>query len=164
MRLAGLTLFLSAGTWAFCQSPAPAPANPEQNWLTLPELAKPGLAQPGRDFTRLPPQLHFDFTAPMKAMTVPAPDPLRRWNDAQIDPKIVVHPPQSSLGKQAPGALVAQNLYPGLNLLPIQESEAKGEPIPTAWPNLKVKNIPIVWPKLEIKPVDSRAPGPAAGK
>jgi hypothetical protein len=168
MRLATFALFLSAGPVALGQSAAPAPANPEQHWLTPPALADPGLAdpglaEPGRDFTKLPPQWHFDSALPLTTMVLPAPAP-HRWDDAQIDPKIVVRPPQSSLGEQVPGTLVAQNLHPGLSALPIQESQAKGKPIPTTWPNLNIHNIPIVWPKAQIKPVESSATGSASQK
>jgi len=98
-------------------------------------------------------------------MTIlPGPLALGRGSDAQIDPKIVVHPPQSSLGEQPPGTLVAQNLYPGLQLLPIEESKSKAEPIPTTWPNRKIEQIPTVWPNGELLPVNSGAKSQSAGK
>jgi hypothetical protein len=159
MRLTTFALFLSAGTVAICQSAARAPANPGQYWLT-----PPGMPQPDRDFTRLPPDWHINPIVPMRTTIVPPPGPLRPWDDAQIDAKIVVHPPPSSIGALPPGTLVAQDQYPGLQLLAIEQSQAKGQPIPTRWPNLKIENIPIAWPKFEIKPVDSGAKGPAAGK
>jgi hypothetical protein len=161
MRLTTLAVFLSSGTAALCQLAAPNSSNPEQHWLTAPGLAVPGLAEPGRDFTKIPPRWHFDFAVPISR---PAPGALHQRDDAQIDPKIIVHPPESSVGEQPPGTQLAQNLYPGLSMLPIQESQAKGQPIPTTWPNLKVHNIPVVWPKFEIKPVESSATRPAAGK
>jgi hypothetical protein len=163
MRFTILALFLSTGTAAFCQSAAPAPANPEKQWLML-----PGTTQPARDFGKLPQDWHFTGIAPMKTMILRDQLAVPNGSDAQsrsqIDPKFIVHPPQSSLGAQPPGTLVAQNLYPGLQLLPIEELKTKGEPIPTTWPNLKIEQIPIVWPKAELLPVDSGATGHAAGK
>lgn len=156
MRLTTFALFLSAGTVAFCQSVAPAPANPGQRWLT-----PPGIAQFGKDFTILPPQWRFDSAAPIFRS---APGPLRPPDEAQIDAKIIRHPPPSSIGELPPGTLVAQGQYPGLQLLAIEQSQAKVQPIPTTWPNLKVENIPIVWPKAEIKQVESTATEPAGRK
>lgn len=166
MRFTILALFFSTGATALCQSASPVPAKPEKQWLVL-----PGTAQPARDFTTLPQDWHFTGIAPMQSMkSVTLPNQLALQSGSgpqsrsQIDPKIVVHPPQSSLGEQPPGTLVARNLYPGLQLLPIEESKAKIEPISTTWPNLKIEQIPIVWPKSELLPVDSGAKGQAAGK
>ncbi len=159
MRLTILALLLSSGTAAFCQTAAPAPATPQQHFLT-----PPAIAQPGRDFNRLPPEWHFDSVAPRNTIILKDAGVPRRGLDAEIDPKMIVHPPQSSLGDQPPGKLVAQNLYPGLHLLPIEEAKAKAQPIPITWPDLKVEQIPIVWPKLEIKPVESGVTGQPAGK
>jgi hypothetical protein len=94
-------------------------------------------------------------------MILPAPAPMRKQETAQIDPMIVMHPPPSSIGEQAPGSQIAQNLYPGLMLMPIDQWKGNGQQIPIAWPDLKVKNIPTVWPKIEIKPVGGAATEPA---
>lgn len=88
---------------------------------------------------------------------MPAPAAPYQRDNVQIDPNIIVHPPQPSLGEQAPGTQIAQNLYPGLVLLPIDESKAKLQQIPITWRNLNVQNIPIVWPRLEIKQVENGA-------
>jgi hypothetical protein len=154
MRPSALSLFFSAGTVALCQSASTSPSNPQQNWLTPPELA-----QPGGDFTKLSPQWHFDSTVPIFRLV---PGPLHQKDDPHIDPKIVVHPSQSSVGDQPPGTLVAQDLFPGLMVLPIQESQVKEQPIPTTWPDLRVQNIPIVWPKFDLKPAGSSASRPVA--
>lgn len=163
MRLTIFALLLSSGTAAFCQSAAPAPANPQQPWL-----APPGIPEGGRDFTKLPPDWHITRLVQRKMLILPGPPPLHSFKDSQGDPQIdaqiIVHPPPSSLGEQPTGPLLAQNLYPGLQLLPIDESKAKGQPIPITWPNLKIEQIPIVWPKLEFNPVQSSANGPAAEK
>jgi hypothetical protein len=163
MRLTILALFLYTGVAAFCQSAAPVPASPEKPWRILPGATN---SQPARDFSKLPQEWHFTTVAPrMKTMTIlPGPLALGCGSDAQIDPKIVAYPPQASLGEQPPGTLVAQNLYPGLQLLPIEESKGKAELLPTTWPTRKIERIPIVWPKGELLPVDSGAKGQAAGK
>jgi hypothetical protein len=153
MRLAVLALFICGGTMATGQQTAHAPAFPEQ-----PSLTSHGMALPSGDFAKHPPQRHFNLVVPRSAIILPGS--LRQPNDAQIDPKIIVLPPQSSIGEQTPGMQVAENLYPGLKFLPIDESKAKLEPIPTSWPNLKIENIPTVSPKLEVLPVQ----GATAGK
>jgi hypothetical protein len=159
MRLTILALLLSTGTAASCQSAPPAPANQQQPWLT-----PPGIPQAGRDFTKPPSDWRIRSVVPRKMEILPGPWPLHRFDDAQIDAQIIVHPPPSSLGEQSPGALLAQNLYPGLQLLPIDGSKAKGELIPTTWPNLKIEQIPIVWPRLEFNPVQKSPNGPAPEK
>jgi hypothetical protein len=143
MRVAVFALFLSTGTAAFCQTPAPAPLQPNQTCVF-----PPGSFQPGRDFSKLPPRMHFNFV-PNQTLILPRTVEIPHKEKAEIDPKIIVHPPQSGIGEQAPGTMVAQNLYPGLQLLPIDWSKAKGEPIPTTWPNMKiilVKSGPIAPP------------------
>jgi hypothetical protein len=159
MRLKILALLLSAGTAALCQTATPAAVNPEQHWLTA-----PGMSQPGFDITRPPQDWHFNSSLPRNTIILPGPGAPFRGSEAQIDPMIVLHPPQASLGAQPPGTQIAQNLYPGLLLMPVAESKLKAEPIPTTWPNLKVQQIPIVWPKLEIKQVESEATSTAARK
>jgi hypothetical protein len=153
MRLAIFGLLLSAGTAAFCQSAAPAPGNAQQPWLV-----QPGLPEGGRDFTKLARDWHMTSLGSRKMFVLPKPSP-------HLDsPQIVVHPPRSSVGEQPTGPLLAQNLYPGLQLMPIVESKAKGEPIPTTWPNARIKQIPTVWPKLEFNTVQSGANKPSPGK
>jgi hypothetical protein len=74
----------------------------------------------------------------------------RRWDDARIDPKTIVHPPPSRIGAQPPGIPLDRDRFPGLQLLPVEQSEAKLEPLPTLWPLLRIKPIPIVWPRKAI--------------
>lgn len=150
MRLTILALFLSTGSAALCQSAQPAPANP-------PTLTQPQWAQPGAGLSTPPRDWHFNAQPPQKTIILPAPVPLDRQGEAQIDPKMIVHPPQSSLGEQAPGTQIAQNLYPGLVLQRIEEPKAKLQQIPITWPNLKVQNIPTTWSKLEIKSAEKVA-------
>ena len=140
MRLVTLALFVCAATSAFCQSSAPAPFNPD----TLGQLP-PEFTQRGMDFSKLQPNWNLTVIKPRGTLVLPriATDQLR--SSAAIDPKIIVHPPQSSLGVQPPGTLMAQNLYPNLQLLPIDWPKAKLEQIPTQWPNYKLARIPTEW-------------------
>jgi hypothetical protein len=151
MRLAILALFLSAGTTAFCQSAVPPPTNLNPQGLTAPQYAQPR-------------EWHFNTDSPQRTIILQAPVPEQPRNATQIDPKIIVHPPQSSIGEQAPATQIAQNLYPGLTLLPISEWKGNGQQIPITWPNLNVRNIPTTWPKLEIKSVESGPTAISAGK
>ena len=140
MRLMTLALFVSAATTAFCQSSAPAPINPD----TLGQLT-PEFTQPGMDFSKLPPNWNLVIVKPRGTLVLPRIITVQVLSSAAIDPKIIVHPPQSSLGVQPPGTLVAQNLYPNLQLLPIDWPKAKIEQIPTQWPNYKLARIPTEW-------------------
>ena len=137
MRLATLALFLCAAPATFCQSTAPAPANPDRLWSPPPQFT-----QPGRDFRKPPPNWGTLNILPRTRIILPHSGFGRLWDGARLDRKIIVHPPQSSLGDQPPGTLVAQNLYPNLRMLPIDWPNAKIEEIPTAWPMLKLEAIP----------------------
>jgi hypothetical protein len=72
----------------------------------------------------------------------------RRLDDAQIDPKMIVHPPQSSIGVQPPGTAVAQNEYPHLQLRPIESANSILQAIPTRWPRFQLEKIPTQWPSF----------------
>jgi hypothetical protein len=158
MRLTILALFLSTGTAAFCQWAAPAPLQQKQPWV-LP----PSAAPLDRDLSKLPPGFHFTLV-PQQTLILPRTMEIPRKEGAQIDPKFVVHPPKPDLGEQAPGTLVAQNLYPGLQLLPIEEPKAAALPLSTTWPKLKIKDIPIVWPKFDLKAIGGGASAQPSGK
>jgi len=150
MRLTIFALFLSAGTSALCQSAAPA--NPSPRSLTAPQWA-----QPDSGFSIQPRESHLNPDLQQKTIILPAPAPMQKQQTAQLDPKIIVHPPQSSLGEQPLATQIAQNLYPGLTMLPINEWKGNAHQIPIEWPNLKVQNIPTAWPKVEIKSVETGA-------
>jgi hypothetical protein len=153
MRLGIFALSLCAATAAFCQSSATAPANPgEYNQLP------PTFNWSGTNFSKMPPHWTASSLSAQPMFSLQAPTPLRHPDNAQVDPKMIVHPPKSSLGTLPPGTMVAQNEYPGLQLLPIEIASAKGKPIPIVWPNLKLQSIPITWPKLKSLPVLNRAP------
>jgi hypothetical protein len=146
MRITILSLFLCAGTTAFCQSSAAAPAIPDKLWQTPLVVTPP----PVRDFTKLPPGWHAVPLTPPGIMVVPKAIDSRHLTDAQIDPKIIVHPPASSMGVQPPGTAVAQNEYPHLRMLPIESAGSHVEAIPNQWPPNRLENIPTQWPTAEI--------------
>ena len=145
MRPAIFALILFASPPAFCQSAPPAPVKPALPPLTLTLPPQP----PIFEFNQPPNEFHFDGFVPRPTVVL-HPAPLQFKDHAQIDPQMIVHPPKSSLGLESPGTLIAQNLYPGLQLLPIDQPKAKLEPIPTTWPNLKVEPIPIYFPTAQI--------------
>lgn len=161
MRLAVLTLFLPVAASVLCQSPAPASQSPQQRTFTSPSIT---ILKPALTLNKLPPDIAIAGVQQLPKIVLPPAQLTQREGGFKLDPKIVVHPPQSNLGEQLPGTLVAQNLYPGLVLLPVEESKAKGGPIPTTWPNAKIEAIPIVWPKAEILQIESAAKAPAPGK
>jgi hypothetical protein len=81
---------------------------------------------PARDFSKLPPEWHASAVVPPRFIFQPkVPGTLQaeaggRLGDGKIDPKIIVHPPQSSIGVHPPGTPMAQNEYPHLQMLPIE--------------------------------------------
>jgi len=147
MRIMILSLFLCAGTTAFGQASAPAPAIPDNLWQTPLGVVPP----PIRDFSKLPPGWHVTPQPTPKIKVVPpSATGTRSLRDAQIDPKIIVHPPASSIGVQPPGTAVAQNEYPHLRMLPIESAASHVEAIPTQWPPNRLEKIPTEWPMAEI--------------
>jgi hypothetical protein len=154
MRSALLVLSLIDGTVAFAQSSPARPVDSFKLELTPPSITqlKLSFSSPRKDLHIANAQLWKDF-ANSRQITLP------RNADAQIDPGMIVRPPKSSIGVQPPGTPIAQNLYPGLRLLPIDESR-KLEEIPAEWPNLNLQNIPINRPKYKNVPAtgDSERP------
>ncbi len=147
MRFALLILFLSAG--AFCQAAqlpidsgkhdeSPATGKPSTTPIDLDKLFS---SSPVKPFTRL------ESFAPAQ-VAVKA-----RSRDTEVDPKMIVRPPQASLSLQQ-GILIDQNQFANLRMLPIDSPHAGTNPIPAQWPNLKVQTIPAQWPRLEIHPVE----------
>jgi len=139
-------LLLSTGAAAHSQS-----ANPPSISTQTPS---PFTEQP-RDFSKLPPGWRMSADLP-RTFTVfePGPKSLRPWDDARIDPGLIVHPPQSSLGDRAPGTLVAQNVFPGLRIMPIERPNLRAQ-IPTTWPLFELHPIPTDWPKYKLLQVES---------
>jgi hypothetical protein len=159
MRITVLTLFLFAGSTAFGQLGSAGPLNPNPSG----NLPSPWTAQ-SRDFGKLPPGWPTTLNMPQWKVVLPAPTKTKLFGDAQIDPKIVVHPAQSRLGDQQPGTQIAQNQFPGLELLPIQWPNAKIKPIPTAWPNLKMEPLPTMCGLCTMVPVCTSAPAVATSQ
>lgn len=159
MRLTLLIGIVFTATASFAQHNAPVPPMTAGQPQTF-----SAFAPPARDFSKLwqAPEFRQSLTAPHWILPgIPSPS---AQAGTEIDPKILIHPPQSALGEPAPGTLVAQNLYPGLEFKRIGESHMSGGPIPTLWPNLRIENIPTVWPKLNISPVTPPGPETPAKK
>ncbi|HEX4321289.1 MAG TPA: hypothetical protein VHZ52_10320 [Acidobacteriaceae bacterium] len=93
---------------------------------------------------------------------MPVPPSTALWLQVSTrDSKMIVHPPQASLGLLLPGTPIEQDKYPGLKIMPIDTASdklvAKIDAIPVQWPNLKVQAIPSNWPKLELNSVRSES-------
>jgi hypothetical protein len=145
MRLTILGLLLCTGIPAFCQSGASAPPSPY-----APGQTSLVVTPPARDFSKLPPGWHPTSVAPRKIVIQPQVPATRRLDNAQIDPKMIVHPPQSSIGVQPPGTAVAQNEYPHLQVLPIESPNSILKSIPTKWPRFQLETIPTQWPRFSL--------------
>jgi hypothetical protein len=153
MRIVILALFFFAGSTAFGQSGPVWPLSPNPPG----SLPSPWTAQ-GRDFGKLPPGWPATLNTPQWRVIRPAPTTLKPLGDAQIDPKIIVHPAQSRIGDQSPETQIAQNQFPGLELLPIEWPQLKIKPIPTVWPNLKMEPISTMCAECRMVPVRAGAP------
>jgi hypothetical protein len=157
MRIAIFAVFLSSGSAVFCQLPSPAPLQPNQTWV-FQEDGKPGL-----EIGTASPDPKFKFD-PSQTLIFPKAVEIPLKDKVQIDPQMIVRPPKSGIGEQAPGKLVAQNLYPGLQLLPIDGPKMKAEPIPITWPRMKIENIPTAWPDGKMVLVESTTAPQASRK
>ncbi|MGA2216774.1 MAG: hypothetical protein ABSG51_01720 [Terracidiphilus sp.] len=168
MRVASAALLLCSGVHLFCQSSTPVPANPDNANRDTANPDKQGQNPPSvflqqKDFSKGPPVWQITPGEPLKLVVPPGTGSFeklgRQWRQfgaPPVDPEMIVRPPASSIGAQPPGTQIAQNLYPGLELLPvdwskfpINWSKFKEEPIPTAFPNMKVEPIPITWPQYK---------------
>jgi hypothetical protein len=152
MRSIALALFLCAGTAALCQSPAQTPFNFTWRDQSLPATNSP--ANPDKLFSdaRLKPFASLKVFPRAEKNAAP-------WSqDAEIDPKVIIHPPQSSIGRLSPGTVIEQKEYANLRMLPIDSPRPNMQAIPAQWPNLKVQAIPTRWPQLEISPVLGTSP------
>jgi hypothetical protein len=159
MRVTILSLFLY-GTTAFCQSSIPAPGTAE-NLARTPLLpAAPAI----RDFSKLPPGWnampiplgrHAMPLAAPKILILPKPVDTTRLSNTEIDRKIILHPPPSSIGVEPPGTAMTQNRYPGLRMRPIDSTNSALEAIPPIWPRYRLETIPTQWPMHEMLPVGS---------
>lgn len=154
MRMVVAALLLGAGAPLFCQTAATAPPSFENE-----KKDPPGVFSPQTELSKGPPVWHITLDGLLK-MNVPGIGRIR-MPSAPTDPAMVVHPPQASIGVQAQGAQVAQNLYPGLQLMPIGLAPAKVEPIPTVFPTLKMEKIPTTWTEFKVSPIQSGNVEPA---
>jgi hypothetical protein len=125
MRAGILVLTLFIGAAAFGQSNAAVPTSTFKL-----ELTPPAIVQPTADFSKPHTDVHAPSAQLWKSFAMPGSRVVRQRDDAQIDPGMIIRPPKSSIGVQLPGTPIAQNLYPGLRLLPIEEAGAKHAPIP----------------------------------
>jgi hypothetical protein len=149
-------LLLSTAAAAFPQQPAGPSLVTGSAPGSIGQSLSPFTQQP-RDFSKLPPGWRMSTDLP-RTFTVlePGPVPSRTLHDAHIDPGIVVHPPQASVGGQPPGTLIAQNEFPGLRLQPIEGPSFKLEPIPTTWPAFRLEPIPTLCVQCKMLRVESR--------
>jgi hypothetical protein len=121
MRLTILGLLFCAATTALGQATAPSPASPDGLWQGPLEVTPPA-----RDFSNLLPGWKASAVVPWRPLIQPKMPGVAqaeigsRLGDAEIDPKVIVHPPQSSIGVTPPGTPMAQNEYPNLQMLPIE--------------------------------------------
>jgi hypothetical protein len=109
MRLVAL-LVLAFGSSALCQSGAPAHANPD-NLFQLPQK----YSQAGRDVTKFPSGLD-PASIPLPQIVIAEPGKLPE--NLKIDPGIILRPPTGH--NRDAGQPIAQNLYPGLRMVPIR--------------------------------------------
>jgi hypothetical protein len=138
MRSRYLALFLCAGTTAFCEPAAPVAVSPDE-WGRL----ETAFTHPAWEMNKLPSDWQMTNTAQTEVLIWHEAGAARAWNDARVDPRMILHPPPSSVGTQPPSTLVAKNQYPGLRFQPVQ------------WPHLKLQRIPTEWFRLKIGPVGS---------
>ena len=148
MRFVLLVLFLSAG--AFCQG-AQLPADSDRH-NGSPTTGKPSSAPIDLDKLFLSSPVMKPF-APLELFAPAQVAVKARSRGAEVDPRMIVRPPQASLGLQK-GIPIDQNQFANLQMLPIDSPSAAINPIPTQWPNLKVQAIPTLWPRLEVHPVE----------
>jgi hypothetical protein len=148
MKTTSIVLLLCVATPAICQSATPTPSNPLQLFQTPPASAKPWM-----DFVKPLSLPAFSISTPLRQFIVPKTGAAPRWNDAQIDPKIIVRPPQSKLGVQPLGTIIAKNEFPNLRFLPIASPGSTLHPVRTRWPSFGIEQIPTTWPKFELLPV-----------
>ena len=147
MRFTLLVLFLSAGT--FCQA-AQLPTDSGRH-DERPATGKPSTAP--MDLDKLFSSSPMKPFTPLELFAPAQVDVKARPRGAEVDPKMIVRPPQASLGLQQ-GIPIDQGQFANLRLLPIDSQSAAVNAIPVQWPNMKVQAIPTQWPRLEVHPVE----------
>jgi hypothetical protein len=149
MRIVVIAVLLGTGVPGFCQSAGTAPPSFENE-----KKDPPTVVPPQTEIGKEPPVCHITLDGLLK-MNVPPGIGRVRMPSPPADSAMIVHPPQASMGVQPPGTAVAQNLYPGLELMPIGQLKAKVEPIPITFPIMKLEKIPTIWAQYTILPVQS---------
>jgi hypothetical protein len=157
MRIGVAALLLSGGIPGYCQLAGTAPPSFDQDKKDPPIVI---LSQKGINGGSPVWQINRDG---LLKMNVPPGLDRLRLPDSPKDEAMVLHPPKSSTGVLTPGMQVAQNLYPGLELMPIDQSKAKVVPIPTTFSNMKMEKIPTTWTQFKVSPIQSDK-GDAAAK
>jgi len=160
MRVAVAALVVCAGVPVFCQSSGTAPPSFGNEKKDAPTVF---LSQ--KELSKGPPVGQITFGQPLKMVFPLGAESLQQLGRPSVtppvDPRMIVHPPASSIGVQPPGTQIAQNLYPGLQLMPIDQSKAKAAPIPITFPNMKFEKIPTTWPQYKMSPIQSGKAEPA---
>lgn len=142
MKNAMLALLFCVATPAICQSVVTTPSNPLEPGQTLSTAPKADM-----DFSKLRSAV-MQKAASMRYFTVPKAGAARLWNNAEVDPKIIVHPSQSKLGIQPSGTVIAQNEFPNLELLPIEYPSHGLWTTPTQSLGLKLEATPATRANL----------------
>jgi len=106
---------LCAGTAVFAQS------NPAGSYKL--ELTQPAFTQSAGNPSNLRADLHATNEQLWKSFAISSRREPQRKDKAEIDPGMIIRGPKSSVVVQPPGTPIAQNLYPGLELLPIVKVE-----------------------------------------
>jgi hypothetical protein len=119
MRSALLVVSLCAGTVAFGQSGSTAASS-----FNL-ELTEPAFVQHSADTSSFHADLGGTNSELWKVFAMPGVRATQHGNNAQIDPGMIIRRPKSRIEVQPPGIPIAQKFYPGLQLLPIEESKAR---------------------------------------
>ena len=137
------TLLFCSAIPALCQTTQQRTIDPNQLLNLAPQFAPaPRDSAKPRFFT-------FDGNMPMPHIVVTAPAPV--LTDPHFDEKIIHRPPQDTFAQQQPRKPLAGNLYPGLQLLPVET--ARLEPIPVYFPKVKVEPIPTNMQNAKVIPV-----------
>jgi hypothetical protein len=154
MRIAVAVLLICAGAPIFCQTSGQTSVGPGESGTKSPEVFQlqngVGKGSAAWQIVRLP------------TLTLPPGAGEFRMPTTPADPKMIVRPPQASIGVQPPGTQVAQNLYPGLKFMPIEQATVKVEPIPIVLPNAKMEKIPTTWTEFKMSPIQNGTDVPAA--
>jgi hypothetical protein len=161
MRLAAFGFFFCASTMALCQSGPAAPAACDKTpLLSVPQVQDLKSLSEWRSqrqgCSNLQPARGVSVSITQLGSVQPQSDAMvrRPLNREALDVKMIIHPPALSLGVQPKGVPVEQNMYPGLKMQPVgQTNIAQLQVSPAPWPLLQIKAISVTWPQLRMIPV-----------